>query len=278
MILHVLGTRLKSEWTPSAHDLLGWLSKDIWEFLLVEMGGLNNDTAPLIGPAWTISSMLTVEVFVLCLLVRWEKHCVTWIFPFAVLIGYGWWRHLDSASVVLWHGLSTFGTIRVFLLICCAYYSYRLMLYMRAWKLSSFGKSLATAAEIVLFILTVILVMRYNSRYTRYFATLLFALQVPLVLSSQSYSGRLVEWCPKFTSWLGELSFGIYLMHQLILVLFKHRWPDPYEMFSHKFEYLLIVAVLSVVFIPFCKLLKRVWLRVWWCIRERAISEDCTHS
>lgn len=263
---------------PSAHDLLANVSKDIWEFLLVEMGGLNNDAATLIGPAWTISSMLIAEVFILCLLVRWEKHCASWIFPFAILIGYGWWRHLDSAAVVLWHGFSTFGTIRVFLLMCCAYYSSRMLLHMRDWKLSAFGKALLTAIEIALFILTVLLVMRYNSRYTRYFATLLFAFQIPLVLSSQSYIGGLVKRYTKLTSYLGELSFGVYLVHEPVLAIFVHRWPDPYEMFSHKYEFLLIVAVISVAFIPLCKLLKWTWLWLWRRIRQKALSEDYAHS
>lgn len=235
-------------------QVLNWLSDDIWEILMVKMNGMNNNAALLNVPAWTVSAMLIAEFLVFALLVNWEKVFTTLICPCAILFGYGYWRHMPSANHDVWIGFTTFGLLRVFVLVCLSWYCWQLVKRLQATRFTQTGRTLLGISELLLYAGAVVLLMNFDSRNFRWVITLMFFLAVAISISGASFTRKLLP-MSKVTQWLGEMSMGIYLTHYPIMRIYKHLWPNAEEMFQHKLSFLAVVFAASVLFCVVSRLL-----------------------
>ena len=235
-------------------QVLNWLSEDVWEILMVKMNGMNNDAALLNVPAWTVSAMLIAEFIIFSLLVNWEKVFTTLICPIVILFTYGYWRHLPKANHDIWIGYTTFGLLRVFALICLSWYCWQLVKRLQQTRFTKAGSVLLGISEWLLYAVSVVLLMNFDSRYMRWVITMLFFLAVAISISGASFTLKVFPQS-KLSRWMGEMSMGIYLTHYPIMRVFKHLWPNAREMFRYKFVYLAVVFAASVLFCELSKLL-----------------------
>ncbi len=231
----------------SFRRILTWLSDDIWEILLIKMNGMNDNSALLNVPVWTVSAMLIAEFIIFALLANREKLFTTLICPCAILVGLGLWRHIPKGNHEVWMGYTTFGLLRVFLLTCLAWYCWQLVRRMRATRFTRLGSAILGVCELLLYIGALAIMMNFDTRNFRWVVMMMFFFAGAISISGASFTKALLP-AGKVTGWLGEMSMGIYLTHYPIMRIYKHLWPDPYEMFSHKTSFLVVVFAASVVF------------------------------
>ena len=92
-----------------------WFSRDIWDYLLLSLSGINAGSGMLNGPLWTISSMLICEFIIWGLYQANKKVFRTLIAPISVLFVLSFWKNIEgTADNDLWLGFTTWGTLRVF--------------------------------------------------------------------------------------------------------------------------------------------------------------------
>ncbi len=234
---------------PRLGTLARWFSGDIWEILLIKMNGLNQNGQLLNGPAWTISAMFIAEFVIICCLVNWEKIFYTTICPIAILIGYGYWRNAVDVRNGAWIGFTTFGVMRVFIVMCLAWYCYRLALKIEKTRFTQKGILFLTLCEMAAYGAVLIIIMYGTTRNFRWLATLILLFGVALSTSKKTYIYILsTKINSTVTSWLARLSFGIYLTHEAIIKLYTYFYPDKYDMYRQKFAFLLLCLVVAVIF------------------------------
>lgn len=242
----------------------------VWEILLIGKSGLVSGNF-LNGPAWTVSAMLLTEFFILCLLVRWEKTFCSFLCPVSVLVIYGYWRQCASANNMVWVGFTTFGMLRVFVLTCLAYYCYCAIQWLKRLNFTKSGMWLLTVCEAACFFLVFLIVLNPDNRPLRYAGTLLLCIGCSITISGKSFSTVIFP-DSRWTRYLGELSFAIYLTHYTILDVFRFRFPKPNEMYSHKYSFVLMVAVVSALFLPLVKALSKASRLFFYWLRPKLIQ------
>lgn len=250
-----------------------WMSKDIWELLLVSMCGLNKGAAFLNGAAWTLSAMLICEVVIWGLLQYNEKLFRTLIAPCSILGILGYWVNMKDGDYKLYVGFTTFGVLRVFLIMCMGYYVYHFAVQLSRKQFRKQGRLALTAAEFLCLGISLLNMSNFSTRYFRYENILLFCVVVAIAYSGQSYSGKLCG-PTALAKHLGELSLGIYLVHYSVLKIFKLLYEDPYDMYLHKFAYLIAVLLASEAFLFGVKGLMKLIKKAKNGIAKRNLSEN----
>lgn len=231
----------------SFKKIITWLSGDIWEILLVDMMGLNDEYALLNTPVWTISAMLLTEFIIIVCLCYSEDKFANIIAPISMMIGFGVWRQAESAHPKIWVGITTYGMIRVFVISCLGYYGWRLYKTLKATNFTKSGKRLLTVIELACYVF-LIPIMYYFSSYNFYWvATLIMVPAIAISLSGNSNTTAIIS-PNKLTNVLGELSFSIFLSHYQVFYLFSYFWPDPYEMYEHIYLFLIAIIIVGVAF------------------------------
>lgn len=225
-----------------------WAATDIWEILLVKMGGLNNGQNLLNGPAWYISAMLIVEFLVLNLLARWENEFKHFILPLSILIGYGYWRNytVPGPAPGTWIGFTTFGVLRIYLATCVSYYVFLFTESLRKRNWTNYGRSMLTALEITSQLAAFAIILWGWSRDYIWVLILLFSVSIAITCSGKSYSVKLFKQS-RITNYLGRLSLSIFLVQAAAIRVFAMNYRDVYIRYSHKWEFLLTVFILAVL-------------------------------
>lgn len=227
-----------------------WFSRDIWDYLLISLSGLNANTNMLNGPLWTISAMLICELVVWGLYQNNKKVFRSIIAPVSILFVLAYWKNIQgTADNKAWMGFTTFGVIRVFGCYCLT-----LFIWENAKKLREMGSRLTNKARVLLTLCEfgclslAIANMEYSdSRYFRYVNILLFFIALSITFSGQSYGDKVFS-NGKISKYLGELSFAVYLAHGPVLEVFRVLYPDPAVLDSHIGLFLCVVILLSAVF------------------------------
>lgn len=269
VVKRIIPTLLKGK-VITAVQLYKWFSKDIWEWLLVSMNGLNGESQLLNGPTWTLSAMLISEVLIWGLLQYNERLFRIVLAPVTILVFPGYWEGVDSAGYASWHGFTTFGVLRVFFLMCLGYYIYSAAVKLREVRLSKYGRAVLTACEFFCLGLSLVNMNFFSSRYFRFEIILLLSIVLLIAYSGQSYSEQLCR-SAAVTTYLGELSLAIYLVHSPILAAFQIVYPDPNALYAHKLAFCFVVLLTSVLFLPFVKGLIALFLKLKERIVDKAI-------
>ena len=227
-----------------------WFSRDIWDYLLVSMNGLNAGKYLLNVPLWSVSAMLICELLVWGLY-RWNKQLFrTVIAPAAILFALAYWKNIEgTADHHAWIGFTTFGVVRIFGDYCLA-----LFVYEAAKRLASCGdrltaltRGLLTVCELACLALSIANMEFFDSRYFRYFNILLFCVALVICFSGQSLSDQMFRH-GKVSAYLGTLSLSIYIVHYPVLDVFQQFWPEPEVLDGHFLLFAGVVLVCSVVF------------------------------
>lgn len=166
-----------------------------------------------------------------------------------ILVGCGFWAQIEDTNHLIWHGFTTFGVIRAFIMTCLGIYAWKCSQWLSKQRLTNRGRVLLTAIELSLHMIVVVSMMYRSNRYYRLFCALLFAAAVTITISGQSYTARCFKQS-KVTNFLGEWSMTIYVVHMTINILLYRYFESPYEYYRQmKYIYGLLVILVSIAFL-----------------------------
>ena len=131
----------------SVKALFDVMARDIWELLLVTMGGFNHNAVTANGAIWTISSMFLVEFFILGLLIIYGKKYLCFWMPVSALCMCGWYINNRQGSQYIFQGFTTVGNIRVYIAMCFGIGSYFLYKKLDSLEFKVAGRILLTIVE-----------------------------------------------------------------------------------------------------------------------------------
>ena len=247
--------------------------KNIWEVPLISMCGLNAGRGMINVVTWTISAMLIAEFVVINLLARGEKTFSSFLAPLAILIGCGFWAQIKDSDYAIWHGFTTFGVIRAFIMTCVGIYVWKCAKWLAGKKFTNKGRMLLTVVEISLHVIAVISMMYRNTRYYRMFLAVLFSIAITITISQQSYT---VQWFKqsKITNFLGEWSITVYVIHQPINILLYRYFETPYEFYRIKFIYGALVIAVSLAFLYLARWITHITPKITAKMRSVLINNE----
>lgn len=247
--------------------------KTVWDIFLVSMNGLNMGNNMVDGPLWSLSAMIIVEFLILCILVIREKHFFYIILPVSLLFGYGYYANMKSVDHLLFTGLTTFGVIRVYFLYCIAYYISTQSHKLADMQIGRKGRVFLTVVEVAMHLCFLVLACKRNTRYYRWFETMLFAVAITITLSGKSY---LADWLKqtKLTDFLGKWSMAIYIIHSPIIQFFREKYQEPDIVYSHKYTICLLVVIASLATMAFGKLIIWVGMQIHSSVRQPIECKD----
>lgn len=224
-------------------EYLSHFSTYIWEVLLIDMIGINQGSAMLNFPTWTISCLLIVECTIWGLLICNRRAFFNLIAPFSMMVFYGIWSNLDSPSYRTWLGVFNFGFIQVWCAVMWGIFAVHVADKLRLLKKPS---KLLTMIEILNYLAAGIIMFTTSHLYWRFILTLLVFIAVSISLSQRSYSAILFR-DSKVTRLLASLSLAIYLNHSLILKAFQKLFC-PREMLQMWPVFILVLLAFSFIF------------------------------
>ena len=259
----------------SLGKLYEWFSRDIWDYLLVSMNGLNAEKVMLNVPLWTISAMLICELLIWGLY-RWDKQLFrTGLAPTAILFMLGYWRNAETTTHFDWLGWTTFGVLRVFGDYCLALFVYEAAKRLAAVgeRLTALARGLLTGCEFSCLALAIVNMDRFGSRYFWYFNMLLFCVALVICFSGQSFSGRLFRH-GKVAAYLGALSLSVYMVHLPIVTVFRRLYPEQVVMERQLLLYLAVVMVCSALFDLLLRLIIAGAARLWTNLKTKMVVTE----
>lgn len=246
-------------------------SGDIWEILLVNMNGMNNNRKLLNVPAWTLSSMLIVQYFVWACLFHFREKFIDIVLPLTVVIGLGIWRFVDDAAVQTWIGFTTFGTLRAWIGICMGYYALKFSQGLKTLQLNKSGKWSLTALELLCHTFAIWAMLNKESRNYQWCCMTAFIIAIAIELSGHSQFNELLNKV-QTVRFLGEFSMCIYLTHATVLKYWRFMCPQPYELYTHKVGFTLAVLGAAIAMYCFVKCSGKLWDRVLHSAKEKMLE------
>lgn len=208
-------------------------SGDIWELLLVKMNGMNQGKRLLNCPVWTVSCMLLVEIVMAGWWARDKRGFVEIVMPLSLIVGFGYWRHVESTDHAVWMGFAAFGTVRVWLVYICGYCCWRTSRYLGEMLLNRKAEAALTVVEMLCHVFAVWVMLRYSTRNFQWCVLLAFLVATVIELSGHSLWEVALRRASKLTGWLGRVSFSVYLVHWPIIKYFEAVYPDTGALYAH---------------------------------------------
>ncbi len=238
--------RILIDKTTSIVQWSDYFSADIWELLMINMNGMNNDKLLLNGPAWTLSAMLIVGFFIWTFMYYYKKPFLRLIMPLTLVIGFGIWMHLPSANTERWIGFTNFGTFRTWLIFCLSYYCLLLGKKMSTVSFSKTGKWVLTIAEIAIHAFSLTIMFVRAERHYQWLITALFMVSLAIAMSGHSYLAQLLSKI-NFIQFLGDLSMSIYLVHTAVICAFRYAFDMTSWGYYQLLPLFAIVLIVSVI-------------------------------
>ncbi len=232
-------------------------SGDIWELLMLKMGGILQNGSLLNGPDWTVSSILLCGFVIWALMYYLGDRFTQLLMPVLLILGFGCWFHIENADFDAWTGLVTFGTMRAFIDMCLAFYCVRLCKVLSNVTFNTLGKSVLTVIEVIAVLSACVIMFFRGTRYWQWVCMLLFVIGIAVSTSGNSLVNDLLNKA-KFTSFLGEFSFSLFLVHVPTLVLFRQFSSFDDWTYIKPVLLLLLIAV-SLLHMFMTKLIIKAW-------------------
>ena len=250
---------------------LDYFSGDIWEILLIKWNGMNDGQLLINGPAWTMSSMLLAGFFIWGFLYFLPEKFLNFFMPISIIVGYGIWRHVESAGTEVWIGFTTFGTFRTYIVMCLGYYCLKLSQKLSGSNLNARGKALITIIEVLCQVLAIAIMLKRGTRNYQWFATLLLFVAIAIAISGKS---MLTDLLNRFDGvyFLQNLSLSVYLMHFGAIRLFETLYGYDYNR-NYYFAFLIaLILLLSLLHYFVTKFLIKKCGKVWGIVKSKIID------
>lgn len=282
-VFTVVTKRILLDHVTSPESMLDFFSVDIWEILLVNWNGMNDDALSLNVPAWTMSAMLLVGFVIWCCLYFDEKRFLNFFMPVSLILGYGIWRHISIGTTQAWMGITTVGTFRAWLAMNEGFFCVAAARRLSSIPPNRRGRTVMTAVEVGLHVFCLWAMLHRDTRYYQWLVTLSLALALAIALSGNSYLNRLLEKV-RVVPFLGEISLSIYLVHYVVLLAYQRLWQrldGSYE--THILPFVLLVLAFALLHYFLTKLFMKLCRTGWTKLRTKLIegrkstypSKDC---
>ena len=235
----------------SFSELVSNFPNDLNEILLIKMIGLSNKgfSGFLNSPVWTVSAMIIVEFLIICLLSYKKELYYNVICPFSIIIGTGICNNAENLRVGAWLGFCSAGLLRVYVLTCISYYCYILAKLIYKQKFTLHKEILLSLVEFICIVFLLIIMMLSRADWKTYIipAILFTSIASAIAISGKGISSKIIK-SNKLTNYLGKLSFAIFLIHIPIVNLFNAYLKDYNAIYSHKFLFVAMVLLASMIF------------------------------
>lgn len=236
----------------------------IWTLLFLNMAGLGIPTYN--GPTWYLSSMLIAGFLLYYLIKKNAPLFQRIIAPLSILVIYSYFNNTvgHTQIAIEYYGIACGGTIRAIAGMSLGCISYAIYRKLDKLTFTAAGKIVLSIVEAVL--CCGILVAIYQSGFTKgdFLIILGFSVWIPLVISQKSFLSQFMN--NKFSSWLGTISYSIFLNHRLILLLFISYFKglEYYQMVPLYLISVLLFGVTAHYFVHYIQgkvgfLCKRIW-------------------
>ena len=237
----------------SAKAFFDVMVRDIWELLLVTMGGFNQNSVTANKVIWTVSSMFLMEFFILGLLAIYEKKYLYFWMPASVLCMCGWDINDRQGSQYIFQGLTTVGNIRVYIAMCFGIGSYFLYKKLASLEFRRFGAILLTIAEGLCYAWCIYTTFRAGGGGLWLFCLCLAAgIAIAITFSEKSYSSIFAKG-NKMTDQFGEFSLCIYIVQASVLEYFMRTYGHENALWERKFEFLGVTILVTFIYMLFVK-------------------------
>lgn len=192
----------------------------IWETLLLNITGLW--FVKLNNAVWYLSAMLLCMAIIYPLLRKYKNASIYVILPLAMVLIYGWmYKYLGSfRSPTEWIGFTYRGVPRAFADLCLGVICYQLTQRFAKLDFNAFAKLLLTVVKYVGYLALVLYMSRPQPEAKLdYFFLIVYFVVIGLTFSGQTFGGAIFN--NKLVSFLGKLSFSLYLSHYWQLRILK---------------------------------------------------------
>lgn len=246
------------------------LSGDIWEIFLVKMNGFCRGEPLLNRPAWTLGCMLFAEFFILEMLIFFEKTFLAFFMPWSLIIGFGYWMNIESASVTSFLGFATFGMFRVYMLTCVGILSFYICERIKGITFSKGGKILLTCCELIGFVLCIIISCFRGTRNYQFCFIAITMVAIALSFSGKTYTARIAI-SRGVSSFFCEYSLCIYLSHESVRRVFAAVYLDLSTMYQKWLTFFVVTLSVALIYLLFMRLFLSVLPRIEENIRKRFV-------
>ena len=239
----------------SVKALFDVMARDIWELLLVTMGGFNHNAVTANGAIGTISSMFLVEFFILGLLIIYGKKYLCFWMPVSALCMCGWYINNRQGSQYIFQGFTTVGNIRVYIAMCFGIGSYFLYKKLDSLEFKVAGRILLTIVENLCYGWCIYTTVCGGGGLHLFCLCLMVGVAIAITFSEKSYSSIFAKG-NKMTDQFGEFSLCTYIVQASVLEYFMSTYGRQDALWIHKFEFL---GVTICVVIVYMLLMKRIY-------------------
>jgi len=237
---------------PEAEELESLLLNGLSEISVIDIYMLAYGRWPLNSPAWAISIMFLVECVIYCCYSYSKRLFKCLIFPISFVL---------ACTIYAGRNLFVSGNnyfqleiCRIWIDVCLGGVCFHLSYKIREIFVNKTARIVITAIEIICHLLFLLLA-NCNTPLTSYWIGV--SISIPIVsiaYSCRSYLENLLERI-KITPFLADLSLGVYLTHRSILMCYSNKYPAPYEMYAHKFNFLTAVFTVAFLYIVLMKII-----------------------
>lgn len=241
-----LVTRIWYGKVNSLATLLDTLSRDIWDFFLITMIGINQSESFLTTVAWTLMSMLIAEFCVLGCMTLFERPYLNFFIHLSIIAGFGFWANTDMSAIKV-HTFFTSGTLRIYILTCVGFYVYWLSQHISGISFTRIGAFLLTILEMAGYSCCLLIVCLRRTLYYNFCFILLISLCLAISLSGKSYSAKMITE-NRITRFCAEFSLYLYVTQLTVLRFFRANYPDVNELYRQKFIFLFVAIAVALIF------------------------------
>lgn len=203
---------------------------NIFTFLLINNVGITNQY-PNLSPTWFVSSLMWVSLLYFYLIKYVPKIWINFIISILVLLSFAFLTHFRAGNIDNVGYIFNYGIIRAIAgiglgyLFGCYYLQYKNLLLVNKDKFT--GKFLYTVLEIYLFsfLMYYLTFHKIKSPDAYMIYVLAFSGLFWLFILKRGYFSRLLN--NDFSVILGRYSYSIFIMHTIVLDLFKvYLWQQ----------------------------------------------------
>lgn len=210
---------------------------------------------PINAPAWTVSIIFLVECIIYCCAWYSKRLFKGLILPVSFVLACVVYTRYDISPT----GDNRFHieACRIWIDVCISLLCIQIAHKMQKMGATGSGRTVITTLELISHGVFLILVNSKTPGNYYWVGLLISAVMVSIAYSQTSYTAALVRKI-RIAPYLADLSLGIYLTHRSVLLYF-YKYADPYERYSHKFEFIAAVFVLAVLYTVLIKTASKLW-------------------
>lgn len=191
-------------------NLITSVTNNIWEVLMIHWTGIGNC---LNGPAWTISALLLVGTIIWGCIYCNKKVFVNLGIPLCLILGFGFWSHLDETFYNTWLGCVYYSVFRAFMDMLLGYYCVKIAEYIKKKNLNKRERWLLSLFDVLLIILAIGIMFKKEGKRYQFFCILVFVFSISVSLSGTHVIDEIVGKYSKLITRCAEMGLSLYLVH-----------------------------------------------------------------